>query len=540
LQQLEVQADLQADAIPHPWFPAYKKVKTDNQNIAWYSALVPVALVPRLLKKEGGWDFMLGDGHPSVWTHHDGRRVRKRVYCPYGNEEGIEPLVLYRSFHGLRESFLELAQEFRLFHNLYPDHKNRRFIYIDDNGDESGAARYGEGFLEVRTDLLQRFCATKRVALAVYVDSLRYSPHKISDLGLREIREKRVGERFQYHLAVVPYERILSQKDYQAMSRVLGKKFILPGPVPADNDHRTEVYQEFVIGTDAAGKPIRHTCDPDKLADYFGKNPKAPHYLTPVFFRAEVLSKYYADPRKYSVEDGYLRCGGLWGLQIDNDHPDYVVVYLGDLGRDLSENERNYWLSFNIPPQGRGISPTAFRRGSLAEFAEPARPDLVFKLEYTHFCKDFQEEHGWELFRSLHADDEHFLTALRLPPGDNQAEFDTQLLALTKVLVDSLNEAEIAKGLTTLSAGDKGITKLEKFFVENGLTDYERHIRFLRILQDLRSTSAAHRKGSSYDELVEKLQLADEGRHRVFAALLVAAVELLRFLRERLLAKKTS
>jgi hypothetical protein len=73
--------------------------------------------------------------------------------------------------------------------------------------------------------------------------------------------------------------------------------------------------KQILIAThnDVTGKPVRHTCDPDKLANYFGKNPEAPHYLTPVFFRAEVLEKYYADPGKYSVEDGSLRCGRLWG-----------------------------------------------------------------------------------------------------------------------------------------------------------------------------------------------------------------------------------
>ena len=49
---------------------------------------------------------------------------------------------------------------------------------------------------------------------------------------------------------------------------------------------------------------------------------------------------------------------------------------------------------------------------------------------------------------------------------DNQSEFDSQLIALTKIIVDSLNEKEITKGLKTLTENDKAITKLEKFFKE--------------------------------------------------------------------------
>ena len=248
---------------------------------------------------------------------------------------------------------------------------------------------------------------------------------------------------------------------------------------------------------------------------------EAPNYLTPVFFRAEVLAKYYADPGKYSVEDGYLRCGSLWGLRMDNDHTDVVVVFLGDLGRELSEAERNYWLSFNIAPEGRTISQTTFKRGFLAEFADPQKPDL-YSSTNTTTSTGVPRIEWWDFFLPLHGDDEHFLTGLRLLSKDNQAEFDSQLIALTKVVVDSLNEKEIAKGLRTLAENDKGITKLEKFFDEHGAVGYEPHVKFLRVLQDLRSKSAAHRKGSSYEKLIADLQLADEGQQKVFAALLTA------------------
>jgi hypothetical protein len=216
-----------------------------------------------------------------------------------------------------------------------------------------------------------------------------------------------------------------------------------------------ESYQEFIIDTDPHGKSIKYTCNPDKLANYFGKNPDSPHYLTPVFFRPEVLSKYYAEPQKYSVEDGYLRCGGLWGLRIDNDHSDYLVVFLGDLGRDLSENEHSYWLSFNIPPEGRQISETNLQRSFLAEPTDPQKADLVFKHQYSRFRENFRKATGWDFFLPLHQDDEHFLTGLRLMGKDNQAEFDAQRIALTKILVDSINEKEIAKGLKTLMENDR-------------------------------------------------------------------------------------
>jgi hypothetical protein len=216
------------------------------------------------------------------------------------------------------------------------------------------------------------------------------------------------------------------------------------------------------------------------------------------------------------------------------------MVFLGDLGRDLSEQERNYWLSFNIPPQGRGMSKTTFQRSFMGNFAEPSQPDLAFKQAYSEFYSMYREVHGWDFFLPLHADDEHFLTALHVLSKDNQSDFDSQLLALTKILIDSLNEKQISKGLTTIEPNDKGITKLEKFFLARGLVGFNDHIQFLRSLQNLRSTSAAHRKGSTYDALVRELRIKDEGQKIVFDRLLTDGRQLIEFLQTHLCMESTA
>ena len=406
---------------------------------------------------------------------------------------------------------------------------------FDSNGDEIVAVRYGDNYVEVLTSLLRHFCDVKQMALAVYLESFRYSTKTLAMLGLEEQRHEKKDDRHSISVAVRRAEGIFLENGIESCGLLIGaKKYILPGPMPDDEGKERESFQEFIIDEDTEGRPVKHSCDPASLADYFGKNVDAPHYLTPVFFRADVLGKYYQDPSKYSVEDGYLRCGSLWGLRMDNDSPDYVMVFLGDLGNDLFEKERNYWLNFNIPPQGRQMSKTTFRRSFMGKLTDPSRPDLMFKEAYTRFRKEQAEKCGWDLFLPLHGDDEHFFTTLHLPANDNQADFDNQLLALTKVLIDSLNEKEIRKRVRSLETGDKGITKLEKFLSEQGLKGYEKHISFLRALQDLRSRSAAHRKGSQYDRLVSKLGLRDEGQKAVFAKLLRAGSRFLAYLTRNL------
>ena len=167
-------------------------------------------------------------------------------------------------------------------------------------------------------------------------------------------------------------------------------------------DVREVVYHDFIIAEDADGEPLKHTCDPEQLGNYFGKNPDAPHYLTPVYFRREVLKRYYEHPARYSMRDGYLSCGSLWGTHLDNNHPDHVMVFLGDLGRDLPESERTYWQTFNMAPTG-APSETLVRRAFLGQWANPQAPDLRFKSTYGRFNKKWQEQFGWALFKTARA-----------------------------------------------------------------------------------------------------------------------------------------
>lgn len=263
----------------------------------------------------------------------------------------------------------------------------------------------------------------------------------------------------------------------------------------------------------------QHSCDPDRLANYFGANEAAPHYLTPVWFKRDVLVKYYNDPGKFSVEDGYLRCGSLWGLRMDNNVPDYVVVYLGDLGRDLNVDEQTYWRTFNVTPGGRKPSETNFLRAFAAQFTDPSEPDHLFKQRYTQLNEAWVAKFQWPLYRQLHKDDAHIPIQFHLPISEAVGEFDSQLLYLVKLLIDSLNEAELAK-IGGADAGDKGITKFEKFLKAKNYVHVDRDISILRTLQNLRSTGAAHAKGKSFDKVQRTVGLDQKSPKLVFRNLL--------------------
>jgi hypothetical protein len=515
-----------------PWVTVYENAYGNNDGHGFFCALIPGVLVPKVLS-DASWELSKGHGLPghSVGWENNERTIK---YHRFGGDEGYEPLVISREFHGVRPDYFEILEEFRHFHNLYYDEKNKVLIKIGEDGSEEEVVRISDRKIEMRLREIRQFLAIKEMHLAVYFNVDRYS--KLSNDALDQIpqQELQIEDGLTKYKFYIVTDRSYLPDDRTAHSRTLGKKLIEPFPKEKSgiwpyNEDDPEKFEEFIIGVDANSDPIFHTCNPDKLANYFGKNPEAPHYLTPVFFRRDVLAKYYSNPDRYTVSDGYLQFVGLWGLRMDNNHGKHVVVYLGDLGRDIPNSEQKYWKSFNIPPDGE-LSETQFKRGMLGEFADPESEDLLFKLKIAQANEAWKKRFGWNLFLPLAEQDSHFLTTLRIPTNDSLSEFDQQVLSLTKVLIDSLNEKEIKRQLMTEIEGEKGISKFERLLSENGFTNFTDHIAFLKDLQELRSKGTAHRKGSGYPKVAAKFDLGGVGPRDSFRGILRKSIDLLEYL----------
>ena len=353
--------------------------------------------------------------------------------------------------------------------------------------------------VKVKLHLLSDYLAVRQMDFVLFFEGNYWTKFTMEELGATQANDfTEQGDliRIDFHATAANFPFMDETK---STSRLLGK-LIFPCPsdsIPDPSARAPEVFPEFVIGHDGNGKPVRYTCDHELLANYFGANPDAPHYLTRVHFRREVLQKYYDNPQDFSVGDGSVRRGGFWSMRLDNDHPDRVIAFLGDLGRDLPESERHHWLAHNIPPEGE-MSKTAHTRSMRGWFADPVSPDLVFKREYDRVNGEWEKKHGWPIFKPLRTDDAHVLKTIRIPLNENPAEFDNLSLAMTKVMIDSLNESELAKAII-LDEKDKGITKLEKYLVAQGAPDSSAPIKFLRNLQDLR-VGSAHRKSTKFEK----------------------------------------
>ena len=482
-----------------PWTVISDSVlESEDENYGIYCALSDPVRRERALS-DPGWDLTVTDGAPGFslsWPNS----ARTTVYLPNGGaSEGVEPLVLVREYHGASESTIELQQQFRLFHNMRHDPSTDSYYKMNVDGTETLAVKVEHNRkVTVRTPLLRQYIAARQLDLLLFIDSAVRSDEAANLPNETYKTDCYIGE---------CYYGDGEFSDRRYFSRYLATKVIPPGPLETCGiwpfEETDANFPEFIIGEDKLGKSVMFTCDPDLLANYFGSNPDAPHYLTPVHFRKEVLQKYYSKPELYSVEDGYLRCVGLWGLQIDNHHEDRVVVFLGDLGRDLPSAERDYWRGFMIAPDAE-ISETNFRRSFLAQPTASGALDLQFRLIYERANQAWFTKYAWPLFREPNESDAYMLQQVRLPLNDSENEFEEPIKLLAKLMSDAINEKEVQKLLPDRIQDEKSISKFERLLNAEGYPHVTRDIGYLRRVQELRSKVTAHLKGSDHERILTK------------------------------------
>ena len=446
--------------------------------------------------------------------------------------EGFESLVYYRDFYGVKPDYIELSQEFILLNNLYFDHISNSYWAMYDNGESEEAVKYIDNTtIFIKMKFIRQYSSAKQMAIVIFFDIRTLFERKQFDVEIEDFYTEYKNNDLYYGLWGGNLD-----SNGNPYSTLMGKKIIMPLPVEKCGYWpflKEKNYTDFVIGVDEFGNEIQYTCNPDKLSNYFGANPGAPFYLTPVFFKREVLQKYYNKPELYTIKDGYLSCKNLWGIEIDNHYKKCISVYLGDLGRDLPESELSYWKSFNVIGEDN-LSSVSIQRDFLSIPAESNMVDHQFQYLYSDVSKKWEEKYGWELFLHLSDSDQYNYSCIRIPITDSQIEFDQLVLSLVKVLIDSLNEKKINIEISN-EKKIKGISKLEKWLEANGAVDFDIHIQFLRDLQELRSSGTGHRKGRSYEKISRKFGLNEKSRTEVFEEILQSANAFLTYLKDTFL-----
>ncbi len=163
---------------------------------------------------------------------------------------------------------------------------------------------------------------------------------------------------------------------------------------------------------------------------------------------------------------------------------------------------------------------------------DPKIIDLKFKRDYYLLQKKWFNKYKWTIFKEFSPQDKYNLDNIRIPSTNSQEEFDMLVLSLVKCIIDSLNEEmfTIINPLDNKGNTVRGITKLERWLTENKATEYDKHISFLRALQELRSTGSGHRKGKKYDKICKVFSINEKDLIDVYEQLLIFADEFILYL----------
>jgi len=488
-------------------------------NLGIHAALIDDEELPKSLGSYE-WDIRPGDnGFSEIWDN--GKWTYKRI-----GSQPIEPFVIYRRQQLDQPESVELPDDFRLYFDMRCTKSScdeKVYSVANEDGDWEEVVRISNLAMTVKAKILRQYIAMRKMNLAIYFDMMAYSDKTYEELNISPLNNSiQKGDGFIYN-----YTSLVNMSDGHSKSGgwMMGKCILRYNTKDYDPDSFSGAphkYESYIIGYDSLGDEIIHSCNKDTLSNYFVANDgKGPLEMTPVFFKKTVLDKYYGNPNKYEVSDGQIDCSGSWSLRIDNDQRDYVAVMLVDMGY-LPFSEQQYWRGFNVARDNNmGWSKTQYKRWFLNVFCAPCWPDLHFKFRFKQINKKWKEAFGWSLFLTLAPGDEHYFKTLHcLTVKENDADFDEQILALTKITIDSLNQKELVSScddnndkvrefLTKKSIGNvrdlkASIDKFECFLYSK---DYycPDMIEYLRKLQSLRSNSVAHRKSANDTKVLDKI-----------------------------------
>lgn len=435
-----------------------------------------------------------------------------------GTERKPKPLVFIRNFLNIKESYIEILEEFRLFHNLFYDKKTDNYYKIYENGSEEEVIVKKENSINIKSKYLKELLTYKEMSLLLFFDVKK-------DINTVLYDQIYVNETFtdtDFKFNVIIY----STSDDKDTMKYCGKKIIRgfksQEKIPQITHYFDGSYVDFIVDSDEYGKPIEFSCNPDKLS-YWEVHKSGLNFDSEVYFKRKVLSKYYREYEKYSIKENCLRCGNFWELPFESINPNYVIVKLGNLGKILNYEEQLYWKCYNTPPNWIYTE----------ENPDSLSKDFIFLKTFQEFQNKWIKKYNWYLFKPLSESDQYHLKTLHIPFADNLNEFEEQVRSLVKIFIDSINEKEIKKIINKPEL--KGsILLLENYFKAEKLQNFDSHLNFLRKLQTLRSVGIAHRKSSKYEEIAKYFKINKKPVQAVFCNILDNIIKIIKYIEKSL------
>ncbi|WP_147331968.1 hypothetical protein [Geodermatophilus marinus] len=402
---------------------------------------------------------------------------------------------------------IEISHTFLWYWDAFPT--SAGWKYLNRAGREQDLLRWelteDSWRVEVRALEMRQYLSAAGLSAVLQLDYI----NKTDGPEIERVDDVFVDEWAHFHFYA---DHDTTMGDRPVTSGIMGQ-YVLTGlrtsKVPRFEERRQDrEYATFIYGLDPeTGQPLTHTCDPDQLGTYYDRDGTRLHYLTPIYFRREVLQPYAAEPTRYRLSSSRLTCLDLWGIDLSFNSIGLVEVYLGDLGRDLPSDEWGHWRTYNVPPEGK-MDEGRFRRDFLNQFASSR--DVMGDLRRARESANAASQRvlGAPLWKALDGDIKAEFDSLIGPVADDPVSLGPALLILTKSLIDGIDVGPLKGHLSAFDKGDQSLRLLQRF--ANELGDTTDCTAILRHLQSFRSKGGvAHLAGSQQARAAESLGVAN-------------------------------
>lgn len=470
------------------------------------------------------WFININFGIPQKYrVPYEGERYDDGLVA---EKDGViySPFTFYREYSNYIPSHFQVIEHILLYYNCFWVEKNNEYQSINEDGEVKTIIRRikdsNQEIFMIDTFTLRDYLAVKGAYLARFHDHKRRSSIDISTY-LSEETETRICQSDNYYFSL-DLRTDIQYNDIKSTSRLLGKDVIKPYKSPKPNElfrkKTNSEYLDFIITRDEEGEEICSTCNPDILSNNF-EDRGTPHFLTPVYFKKELLQKYYSEPTRYETSDFSVSCLCLWSIHIDITKENLIQVYLGDIGQRLPYKEQLHWKQFNVVPKGT-ISEYRFKNDFLVQSSSPEisdAPIAYFKEAFEKLQDTIKLHYDDSIFLELSPNDRHLYTTIHIPLTEEWKEFDEQILCLAKITIDSIN-CNLLERITNKKIGDLdtngkkikgGLALLNEYILtivsDNSYADFL--ITPFNTIQAIRSSSVAHRKGKEFEKSLSKYKL---------------------------------
>ena len=494
--------DVLAAASSHPtgWLVVAEHLFTEERHGGAACVLVAPDDVDRALAQDTWIGRELGE--VGIWG--DGRF--EAGLATSERDVRLEFFVHVRQPSGATLPVVEISHPFLWYWDAFPTDKG--WSYLNRAGRDQDLVRSrvtdDSWRVEVRALEFRQFLAACGRSAIIQLDY-------VTKVDAAEF--KRVDDEFRDQWARCSFHALCdrSMGDRPAFSRILGQYAVSgrrTSRVPRFEERRQDrQYPEFIYGIGAeTGDPLTHTCDPDQLGTYFDKDGTRLHYLTPVYFKREVLQPYASEPSRYHVSATRLTCLDLWGIDISFNSAGLVEAYLGDLGRDLPSDEWGHWLTYNVPPDGT-MDEGRFRRDFLNQFASSPDPPGELRRARGEVAQVSERLLGAPLWRPLTGEIGAEFESLVGPLNEDPASLGHPILVLTKAIVDAIDPAPLKSHLEEYEPGDKSLRLLERFVESHG-ADPDLVGPFRKLYAFRSRGGVAHLAGSGRKAAADELGIA--------------------------------